>query len=108
MQSETERLTAYRQLRTEIRSSERHLIVGLDIAKEKHYAFFGTATEQVLCKQFTFPNSKDGFELLLSRTEQLRLQQHLDTVVFGMEPTANYHKPLADYLVRQEQQVVQV
>jgi len=108
MQSETERLTAYRQLRTEIRSSERHLIVGLDIAKEKHYAFFGTATGQVLCKQFTFPNSKDGFELLLSRTEQLRLQHHLDTVVFGMEPTANYHKPLADYLVRQEQQVVQV
>ena len=108
MQSEAERLAAYRQLRDEIRNSERHLIVGLDIAKEKHFAFFGTSTGKVLCKQFTFPNSKDGFELLLARTEQLRLQQQLEAVIFGMEPTANYHKPLADYLVRQDQQVVQV
>jgi len=108
MQSEAARLVAYRQLRDEIRNSERHLIVGLDIAKEKHFAFFGTSTGKVLCKQFTFPNSKDGFELLLARTEQLRLQQQLEAVVFGLEPTANYHKPLADYLVRQEKQVVQV
>jgi transposase len=108
MQTEAERLALYRQLRTDIRGSEHHLIVGLDIAKEKHHAFFGTATGRVLCKQFTFPNSKEGFELLLSRTEQLRLQQQLDPVVFGLEPTANYHKPLADYLVWHDQQVVQV
>jgi len=105
---EAERLRAYRQLRIEKRSSDRHLIVGIDIAKEKHYAFFGTSSGQVLCKQFTFPNSKEGFELLLCRTEQLRLQHQLDAAVFGMEPTANYHKPLADYLVLQEQQVYQV
>lgn len=43
MQSESERLAAYRQLRTEIRGSSKHLIVGIDIAKEKHYAFMGTA-----------------------------------------------------------------
>jgi hypothetical protein len=108
MRTEAERLQSYRQLRTEIRSSDHHLIVGIDIAKEKHYAFFGTAAGQVLCKQFIFPNSKEGFELLLSRTEQLRAQQQLDVVVFGIEPTANYHKPLADYLVRQDQHVVQV
>ncbi|NTU97906.1 MAG: IS110 family transposase, partial [Chlorobiaceae bacterium] len=108
MQTETERLKAYRELRTDIRGSDRHLIVGLDIAKEKHHAFFGTATGKVLCQQFTFPNSKEGFELLLCRTEQLRLQQQLDIVIFGLEPTANYHKPLADYLVRQDKQVVQV
>lgn len=108
MQSEAERLAAYRQLRVEIRGSDHHLIVGLDIAKEKHYAFFCTATGRVLCKQFTFPNSREGFELLLSGTEQLQLQQQLDTVVFGLEPTPNYHKPLADYLARSGKQVVQV
>jgi transposase len=108
MRTEAERLQAYRQLRAEIRGSDHHLIVGIDIAKEKHHAFFGTATGKVLCQQFTFPNSKEGFELLLNKTEQLGLQQQLDTVVFGMEPTANYHKPLADHLVRQDQQVVQV
>lgn len=108
MQTEAERLALYRQLRVEIRGSDRHLIVGIDIAKEKHRAFFGTATGKVLCSQFSFPNSREGFELLLSRAEQLRLQQQLDTVVFGVEPTANYHKPLADYLVREGMQVVQV
>ena len=108
MQTEEARLSLYRQLRAGIRGSDMHLIVGLDIAKEKHHAFFGTATGKVLCKQFSFPNSKEGVELLLSKTEILRLQHQLDTVVFGLEPTANYHKPLADYLVRHDQQVVQV
>ena len=108
MQTETERLAAYRQLRTGIRGSDQHLIVGIDIAKEKHYAFFGTATGKTLCKQFTFPNSREGFELLVSKTETLRVQHQLDEVVLGVEPTANYHKPLADYLVRQGLRVVQV
>ncbi len=39
MQTEAERPALYRQLRTDIRGSEHHLIVGLDIAKEKHHAF---------------------------------------------------------------------
>jgi transposase len=108
MQTEAERLATYRSLRTGIRGSERHLIVGIDIAKEKHHAFFGTATGKTLCKQFTFPNSREGFELLLSKTETVRLQQQLQQVVVGVEPTANYHKPLADYLVQEDLQVVQV
>jgi len=108
MQTETERLAAYRQLRTGIRGSEKHLIAGIDIAKDKHYAFFGTATGKTLCKQFTFPNSNEGFELLCSKAETLRLQHQLQQVVIGVEPTANYHKPLADHLVRQGLLVVQV
>ena len=108
MQTEAERLATYRRLRTGIRGSETHLIVGIDIAKEKHHAFFGTATGKTLCKQFTFPNSRDGLELLLSKTETVRLQQQLQQVVIGIEPTANYHKPLADHLVQQGLQVVQV
>ena len=38
------RLEEFRQLRQEIRQSEEHLIVGIDIAKDRHHAFFGTAT----------------------------------------------------------------
>jgi hypothetical protein len=38
------RLAEFRQLRKDIRGSEEHLIVGLDVAKERHKAFFGTAT----------------------------------------------------------------
>ena len=108
MQTETERLAAYRRLRTEIRGSDRHLIVGIDIAKEKHHAFFGTATGKTLCKRLIFDNTREGFELLLSKTDLVRLQSRLDQVVFGLEPTANYHKPLAEYLTKRDYQVVQV
>ncbi len=45
------RLEEFRQLRKEIRGSERHLIVGIDIAKDKHNAFFGTATGMTLLKR---------------------------------------------------------
>ena len=38
------RREGYRQLKREIRRSTRHLIAGIGIAKEKHNAFFGTAT----------------------------------------------------------------
>ncbi|SHL45553.1 hypothetical protein SAMN02745216_05214, partial [Desulfatibacillum alkenivorans DSM 16219] len=42
-QKESNRIEAFRQLKTEIRNSPRHLIVGIDVAKERHHAFFGTA-----------------------------------------------------------------
>ena len=38
------RLEEFRQLKKEIRGSESHLIVGIDVAKDRHHAFFGTAT----------------------------------------------------------------
>jgi len=37
------RLEQFRQLKKEIRGSEEYLIIGIDVAKEKHRAFFGTA-----------------------------------------------------------------
>ena len=41
------------QFRREIRGSKEHLIVGIDIAKDKHYAFFGTSTGKTLFKRIT-------------------------------------------------------
>ncbi len=37
------RLEQFLQMKKEFRGSEQHLIVGIDVAKEKHRAFFGTA-----------------------------------------------------------------
>lgn len=50
------RLEEFRQLRQEIRHSEEYLIVGMDIAKDRHYAFFGTATGKTLLKRLVFSN----------------------------------------------------
>ena len=93
------RLEEFRQLRQEVRHSGEYLIVGIDIAKDRHYAFFGTATGKTLLRRLVFSNDHEGFRKLLDQAEALRVQHGLKKVVYGMEPTANYHKPLGEYLI---------
>jgi transposase len=93
------RLEQFRQFRKEIRGSQDYLIVGIDIAKEKHHAFFGTATGKTLLRRLIFDNTIEGFEKLLDQTEAIQSTHKLNKVVFGMEPTANYHKPLGEHLI---------
>jgi len=102
------RLREFRQVRNEIRGSTEHLIVGLDIAKERHNAFFGTATGKTLHKGMFFDNTYEGFQKLLIQTDALKVQHGLRKVVFGLEPTANYHKPLGEYLIKGGHPVVLV
>ena len=87
------RLEEFRQLKSEIRGSDNHLLVGIDIAKKKHHAFFGTAMGKTLLRRLIFENDRGGFEKLVRQTECLKVQHHLEKVVFGMEPTANYRIP---------------
>jgi len=102
------RLEEFRQLRKAIRQSEEHLIVGIDIAKDRHHAFFGTATGKTLLRRIVFSNDHAGFRKLLEQAEALRVQHGLKRVVYGMEPTANYHKPLGEYLIKLGRTVVLV
>lgn len=102
------RLEEFRQLKKEIRGSEEHVIVGIDIAKDTHKAFFGTATGKTLLRRLVFENNIEGFGRLRARTEAMKVQHCLTKVVYGMEPTANYHKPLAEYLIKCGHHVVLV
>src|SRR4030065_1984489 len=102
------RLEEFRQLRQEIRHAEEDLIVGIDIAKDRHHAFFGTATGKTLLRRLVFSNDYEGFRKLLDQAEALRVRHGLKKVVYGMEPTANYHKPLGEYLITQGRTVVLV
>lgn len=94
------RLDEFRQLKKEIRGSKEHLIVGIDVAKEKHNAFFGTATGKTLLKRLVFKNNIEGFQRLLTYVEAVKIKHGLETEVFGLEPTANYHKPLGEHLIK--------
>jgi len=94
------RLDEFRQLKKEIRGSKEHLIVGIDVAKEKHNAFFGTATGKTLLKRLVFGNNIEGFQRLLTYVEAVKVKHGLETEVFGLEPTANYHKPLGEHLIK--------
>jgi transposase len=102
------RLEEFRQLRQEVRHSEEYLIVGIDIAKDRHHAFFGTATGKTLLKRLVFSNDYEGFRKLLDQAEALRVRHGLKKVVYGMEPTANYHKPLGEFLIHLGRTVVLV
>ena len=102
------RLEEFRQLKKEIRGSREYLIVGIDVAKEKHHAFFGTATGKTLLKRLIFDNTIEGFRKLGVQVEAIQVAQSLSKVVFGLEPTANYHKPLGEYLIKCGRMVVLV
>ena len=94
------RLEGFRQLKEEIRGSKEYLIVGIDVAKENHNAFFGTATGKTLLKRLVFGNNIKGFQKLLTYVEAVKVKHGLAKQVFGLEPTANYHKPLGEHLIK--------
>ncbi|MCP4257800.1 MAG: IS110 family transposase [Planctomycetes bacterium] len=102
------RIGAFRQLKKEIRGSTDHLIVGIDAAKDRHNAFGGTANGQTLFKRLVFDNTRQGFEKLTIHADAAMAKHNLSKIVFGLEPTANYHKPLAEYLIREGYPVVLV
>ena len=102
------RFTHFNEFRNGIRGSRTHLIVGIDIAKDKHHAFFGTAYGQTLWRRLIFTNDLIGYSRLIEQVQVVSSQHQLEQVVFGMEPTSNYHKPLAHWLIKQDYLVVLV
>jgi transposase len=97
---DTIRREQFCQIKSEIRGSDRYLVVGIDVAKDKHHAFMGTTTGKSLLRKLIFENNLDGFRKLLERSEAIKNQNALCKVVFGLEPTGNYHKPLGAHLIR--------
>jgi len=102
------RFAQFCMLRRKIRGSDQYLIVGIDIAKDKHHAFFGTAKGKTLWRRLIFKNNLVGYGRLIEQVNTLMTQHQLQEVVFGVEPTGNYHKPLAHWLTQTGNQVVLV
>ncbi len=107
-ESEVIRYEKFCQFKAEIRSSRDYLVVGIDVAKERHHAFFGTAAGRTLLRRLLFDNNQDGFKRLITRALQLQVEHGLSKVVYGLEPTGNYHKPLSSWLLAQDQMLVLV
>ena len=76
------------------------------MAKQKHNAFLGTATGKTLLKRLVFENNREGFEKLLMHVESISASNGHKRVTFGLEPTADYHKPLAEFLINREHNLV--
>jgi len=108
VQDEDSSLKEFRQLKSEIRESRDYLVVGIDVAKERHYAFFGTAAGKTLLRKLVFDNTDEGFKKLLLHAALLKARHALGKAVFGLEPTGDYHKPLGEYLITHGHTVVLV
>ena len=108
MAEKEDRLQQFRELRATIRGSETILVVGVDIAKNRHHAFFGGANGKTLWKKLIFDNNIQDFKKLQDMANNLMARHGLQRCVYGVEPTASYHKPLAEYLIRNKEQVVYV
>jgi transposase len=105
---ECNRLSNFRQLKKEIRGSKEHLIVGIDVSKNRHNAFIGSATGKAFLRRLVFENNREGYERLLMNVESVKALNGFNKVVYGLEPTANYHKPLAEFLINKGHNLVLV
>lgn len=74
------------------------LVVGIDVAKKKHYAQIVDQMGVPVGKPFSFHNNMDGFERLECTILQAQAKLGLSKIVIGFEPTGHYHKPLAQWL----------
>ena len=88
------------------------LVVGMDIAKSKHWARFTDYRGIETGKAVSFTNAREGFESIVARIEQHRnskaLVRQFTQVLIGMEPTGHYWKALAYYLTERGYRVVGV
>jgi len=88
------------------------LVVGMDIAKTKHWARFTDYRGFEMGKAVSFTNEREGFESIVARIEQLRnnktIARQFTQVLIGMEPTGHYWKALAYYLTERGYRVVGV
>lgn len=74
------------------------LLVGIDVAKDKHDCFIQTSDNKVLYKSFTVANNYEGFEELYAKI----LSCNDDNVRVGLEATGHYSYNLLGFLLSKE------
>ncbi|MDQ1002291.1 transposase [Neobacillus niacini] len=90
------------------RISDKHIIVGVDIAQQLHVARAVNFRGIVVGDPLTFENNEEGFVKLLSWIQNLQKLKNLDSTIVGMEPTGHYWINLSKWLDKQNIEVVTV
>ena len=80
------------------RITPRTIIVGVDTAKDVHWARITDYRGVDLMKPIKVNNSMDDFESLLSKVEKQCVKHGCDKVMVGMEPSGHYWRALGWYL----------
>lgn len=77
------------------------IYIGIDIAKEKHYAVVMDSDQSVLHEPFGFENNMQGFSKLEAVLEKFNGSER----VIGMESTAHYAETLITFLMERKHTV---
>ena len=78
--------------------SENTLVIGIDIAKHKHFACVIDDRGRVLQKSFPIVQSRIGFEAFYERLLTLKTAHEKQDILVGFEPTGHYWMNLAAFL----------
>ncbi|MCD8511350.1 MAG: IS110 family transposase [Bacillus sp. (in: Bacteria)] len=86
----------------------RTLVIGIDIAKDKHVARAQDDRGIEFGKRLNFENRIHGFEQLLEWANRHAKENDKDHIIFGAEPTGHFWKNLAYFLRAKEYDFVLV
>ena len=73
------------------------IVVGIDVAKDKHDCFIMNSEGTVLFDVFTVPNTLDGFNILLDNIKSV--SDDSDIIKVGLEATGHYSYDLLGFLL---------
>ena len=73
------------------------VLVGIDVAKDKHDCFIMSSDGEVLANVFTISNGRDGFDCLLQRIRACATAQ--DKIKVGLEATGHYSYNILGFLL---------
>ena len=73
------------------------ILVGVDVAKDKHDCYIMTSEGEVLFKSFTIANNMEGFNQLYEKI--LSVIDNFDNVKIGLEATGHYSYNILGYLL---------
>lgn len=78
--------------------TDQTLVIGMDIAKQKHYAAIVDARGRVLKKSFSVSQSRIGFEQFYALIQETMREFGKTEVIVEIEPTGHYWLNLAYFL----------
>lgn len=74
------------------------IYVGIDVASEKHDCAILSSDGELLSDAFTFPNSRIGFDILLSKLILLSAANDFSDIEIGLESTGHYSNNIVNFL----------
>lgn len=83
-------------------ATESTLLIGVDIAKDTHYACPVDFRGRVLKKAFAIKQSRVGFDQFIRTVHKLQIQFDKTDVLVGFEPTGHYWLNLAEELMNHD------